>query len=153
MNLSAAFFRRKAKPQILVVEDKADHWFMIRWALQVSFPEVEPVWVSSDTAAIDHLTACTTNGQQKPRLVLLDLYLPHRQAAWNVLSAVKTSTHYRNVPVVMLSYSDKVEDILDSYQLRCNSYLVKPTSQDQWLSCFAEFRRYWWQAVTLPKAD
>ena len=138
------------KATILVVEDNADQWFLIRWALQQRFPEVEAVWMANATQTMMYLEACTQTKGELPRLVLLDLYLPQRQHGWNLLEILKTHHLYREIPVVILSQSSDPEDISESYALRSNSYIVKPISYEKWLDCFASFRQYWWDAVTLP---
>jgi CheY-like chemotaxis protein len=121
----------KPKTSILVIEDNPDQWFIIRWALLQRFPEVEAVWMPDATQAI--------------------LYLPHRTTGWNLLQIIKTHHLYREIPVVVLSYSSNPADIKDSYLFRSNSYIVKPGTYKEWLNCFDGFRHYWWSAVTLPE--
>jgi CheY-like chemotaxis protein len=138
------------KAPILVIEDNADQWFIIRWALQQQFPEVEAVWVRDATEAQIYLESCEKK-YSLPKLILLDLYLPNRQQGWSVLGAIKTHHLYREIPVIMLSQSNDKEDIAESYSLRVNSYIVKPNHYQKWLDCIGSFRHYWWDAVTLPK--
>ena len=139
------------KPTVLVVEDNADQWFMIRWALLQRFPEVEAVWVQDADQAVQYLDVCAPKGRNLPKIVLLDLYLPSREQGWGLLKTIKTHHIYREIPVVMLSQSGDPVDICESYSLRSNSYILKPTSYDKWLDCIASFRHYWWESVTLPK--
>ena len=141
----------KKKASVLVIEDNPDQWFIIRWALLQRFPEVEPVWMPDETQAIHYLENCLIKQAKLPRLILLDLYLPHRAMGWNLLQIIKTHHLYREIPVIMLSYSTDPADIRDSYLFRSNSYIIKPTTYDKWLDCFDWFRHYWWDAVTLPK--
>jgi CheY-like chemotaxis protein len=143
--------RKSPKATILVVEDNTDQWFLIRWALEQRFPEVEAIWVSDATQAVSYLEACLQQSSELPKLVFLDLYLPQRQHGWNLLQIIKTHHIYREIPVVVLSQSADSEDISESYALRSNSYIIKPTGYDKWLECMASFRHYWWDAVTLPK--
>lgn len=143
--------RKVAKAAILVVEDNADQWFLIRWALQQRFPEVEAIWMSDATQAVIYLETCLQNSQELPRLVLLDLYLPNRHQGWSLLEILKTHHIYREMPVIILSHSSDADDISESYALRGNSYIVKPSGYEKWLECISCFRKYWWDAVTLPK--
>ena len=142
--------RKSRKATILVIEDNADQWFIIRWALQQQFPEVEAIWVREATEALTHLESCEKKNSL-PRLILLDLYLPNRQQGWSLLESIKTHYLYREIPVIMLSQSNDKEDIEESYSLRINSYIVKPNHYQKWLDCIGSFRHYWWDAVTLPK--
>ncbi|GAB4024918.1 response regulator [Spirosoma koreense] len=140
------------KARLLVVEDNADQWFIIRWALQQRFPEVEPIWYPDTTQALIYLERCAEQQEQLPKLILLDLYLPDRETGWRFLQIVKTHHLYREIPVVVLSSSADKDDISESYMLRGNSYIVKPSGYEKWLDCFAAFRYYWWEAATLPMA-
>ncbi|WP_420150166.1 response regulator [Spirosoma sp.] len=142
---------KSKKATILVIEDNADQWFLIRWALQQRFPEVDAIWMPEATQAVMYLETCVQTGCELPKLVLLDLYLPDRQQGCNLLQILKAHHIYREIPVVVLSYSNDKDDISESYALRSNSYIVKPSGYDKWLECITSFRHYWWEAVTLPK--
>ena len=139
------------KAPVLVIDDNADQWFIIRWALLNRFPEVEGIWVRNDTETEAYLEECLSGKHEIPKLILLDLYLPDRQRGWNLLQIIKTHHLYREIPVVVLSQSSDTEDIRESYMFRSNSYIVKPGGYKEWLDCIASFRHYWWQSVTLPK--
>lgn len=143
--------RKRRQSTVLVVEDNEDQWTVIRWALEQRFPEVEPVWAATVTQAMHYLESCDNDLANLPRLIFLDLYLPTREAGWHLLQVVKTHYLYREIPVITLSASADREDILESYMLRSNSYMVKPNSLDKWAECISAFRHYWWDAVTLPK--
>jgi response regulator of citrate/malate metabolism len=136
---------------ILIVEDNADQWFIIRWALQQRFPEVDAIWMSDAQQTVLYLEACIQDMRELPKLILLDLYLPQRETGWSLLQFIKTHHLYRELPVVILSQSADIDDIKESYFYRSNSYIVKPCGYEKWLECFTAFRHYWWDAVTLPK--
>ncbi|GAB4015786.1 response regulator [Spirosoma migulaei] len=150
-NLTTSSSRKFRKATILVVEDNADQWFIIHWALLQRFPEVEAIWMQEPAQAIMYLEACKADVRELPKLILLDLYLPQRQMGWQLLAMIKAHYLFREIPVVILSQSSDPEDISESYSLRSNSYIVKPMGYEKWLDCIASFRHYWWEAVTLPK--
>ncbi len=143
---------RKRRGSILVVEDNDDHWFVVRWALLQTLPGVEAVRAVDASEAIEYLNDCLDEEVRLPELVLLDLYLPTREEGWGVLEAIKLHHVFRRLPVVVLSSSAHPDDIEQSYYLRSSSYLVKPSSYAEWLAYFEDFRRYWWESVTLPKS-
>ncbi|SFC88740.1 response regulator [Spirosoma endophyticum] len=149
--LATANTAKHRNTTILVVEDNADQWFIIRWALQQRFPEVDAIWMSDAHQTMHYLDACTQDMRELPRLILLDLYLPQREIGWSLLQFIKTHHLYRELPVIVLSQSADIEDIKESYFYRGNSYIVKPSGYEKWLECFTYFRHYWWDAVTLPK--
>ncbi|MCK8490969.1 MULTISPECIES: response regulator [Spirosoma] len=136
---------------ILVVEDNADQWLIIRSALAQCFPEVEPIWVNNPMQALKYLESCLSDETKLPRLILLDLYLPRREDSWILLEAIKSNSVYRQVPIVVLSGSQDHDDVVKSYTFSIASYIVKPITYHQWLTCFYTFRRYWWESVTLPQ--
>lgn len=148
--LSSTRRRKPNRIPILVVEDNADQWLIIRSALSQCFPEVEPIWVNTADQANIYLDGCSFDEVKLPRLILLDLYLPRREDSLGLLVGVKAHPVYRQVPVIMLSESDEAEDIARSYAAGVASYIVKPTTYHQWLTCFYTFRRYWWESVKLP---
>ena len=116
------------------------------------FPEVEATWVQDVTQTITHLEEAYAIGTRElPKLILLDLYLPDRQYGYSLLQTIKAHHLFREIPIVMLSQSTDPDDISESYNLRTNSYIVKPSGYEKWLDCIASFRHYWWDAVTLPK--
>ncbi|GAB3687407.1 response regulator [Spirosoma flavus] len=135
--------------KLLVIEDNADEWFMIEWTLQKVFPEVDPIWRKNAVQALDYLEDCLECSGPLPKLILLDLYLPKLEAGLNVLQILKTHYVYQEIPVVMLSISDDQADIMQSYGLHSNSFIVKPNGFNQWVQCLASLRHYWQDAVTL----
>lgn len=137
------------KASVLIIEDNPDQWFIIRWALLRCFPEIEPHWVASDLEALRYLEHCIQELKPLPSVILLDLYLPNRQTGWNLLQILKQHDLYQHIPVLMLSHSNDPKDMATSYRYRSHSYIVKPTTYDQWLSCMTEFRQYWWQEAAL----
>ena len=69
-------------------------------------------------------------GAPRPTLVLLDLNLP-RRSGLEVLADLKADPDLRTIPVVVLTTSQAEQDILRSYQLHTNAYVVKPIDADQ----------------------
>ncbi|MFQ5705020.1 MAG: response regulator [Gemmatimonadales bacterium] len=76
------------------------------------------------------------------RLILLDLKLP-KVSGLEVLGRVKENTRTRNIPVVVLSSSRDQRDIVDSYKLGVNSYVVKPIEFDKFVESVSEVGLYW----------
>lgn len=84
----------------------------------------------------------------RPRLVLLDLKLP-KVDGLEVLRRVKSDPRTRTIPVVVLTSSREERDVVESYELGVNSYIVKPVNFQQ----FAESIRhagYYWLLVNEP---
>ena len=77
-----------------------------------------------------------------PRLILLDLKLP-KVDGLDVLKAVKADPTLRAVPVVMLTSSSEERDLLESYRLGVNSYIVKPVDFGQFMESVRQVGLYW----------
>jgi CheY-like chemotaxis protein len=143
--------RRKVKQvPVLVIEDNADQWLIIRSALAQCFPEVEPIWLNNTLQTIKYLESTANDMNKVPRLVLADLYLPRREDGLTLLDFIRNHTFCRKPPIVILSSSKDKDDIALGYSFSCSSYIIKPDSYHEWLNCFYTFRRYWWEIVTLP---
>ena len=139
------------RSSILIVEDNADHWAIINAALHQVMPQVKAVWVADEQAALLHLNQCLSTPRDLPRLILLDLYLPHREQGMGLLKQIKDLLSlFRLIPVVVLSTSELKQDIQETYDWASTSYMVKPTNSTQWLAHFDTFKQYWEMTVTLP---
>ncbi len=148
---SATSKRQKTKRiPVLIIEDNADHWLLIRSALLQSSPEVEPIWVNNAAQALAYLESCSPDESRLPRLILMDLFLPRREDGWGLLKAIKDNEFYRQPPLVMLSSSQDRDDVRRAYTFNVASYIVKPATFHQWLTCFTSFRHYWLETVVLP---
>jgi two-component system response regulator len=77
-----------------------------------------------------------------PRVVLLDLKLP-LVSGLDVLRMLKTDERTRSIPVVMLTSSREERDIVESYQLGVNSYIVKPVDFIQFTEAMRTLGMYW----------
>lgn len=77
-----------------------------------------------------------------PGLILLDIRLP-RVDGLAVLRALKSHPVYRPIPVVMLTTSRDDSDVIKSYDLGANSYIVKPVDFDKFLEVIGRIELYW----------
>jgi two-component system response regulator len=77
-----------------------------------------------------------------PKLVLLDLKLPLLDGI-EVLRRVKADPRTRTIPVVVFTSSKEDRDIVESYQLGVNSYIVKPVDFGQFTDAMRQLGIYW----------
>lgn len=85
----------------------------------------------------------------RPDLVLLDLNLPKKDGR-EVLREIKADPHTRLIPVVVLTTSDDEEDVLRSYDLHANAYLVKPIDVLRFIKMIQSLESFWLSVVKLP---
>jgi two-component system, chemotaxis family, response regulator Rcp1 len=91
-------------------------------------------------------------GAPRPDLILLDLNLPRRSGR-EVLADIKADPELKSIPVVVLTTSSAEEDILRSYDLHANCYVVKPVEFDSFVKAVQSIRQFWFGVVTLPSAE
>ena len=80
--------------------------------------------------------------EKNPKLILLDLKLP-KVDGLEVLRKLKSDEQTKVIPVVVLTSSKEERDIVQSYKLGVNSYMVKPVDFDKFIECVSEVGLYW----------
>lgn len=88
----------------------------------------------------------------RPNLILLDLNMP-RKSGLEALREIKADADLRRIPVIVLTTSKAEEDILRSYDLGVNSFIVKPVTFDSLVKLVKALDSYWFQIVQLPTAE
>ena len=92
----------------------------------------------------------TRGNIQIPKVILLDLKLP-KIGGLEVLRRIKADPRTRTIPVVVLTSSQEDKDLVESYGLGVNSYIVKPVDFDQFSECLRQIGFYWLLSNTSPK--
>jgi two-component system response regulator len=133
---------------ILVVEDSPDDEALMVRALAES--SIGPVAVIRDGAeALAYLLATGDAARPMPDVVLLDINLP-RVKGLDVLRQMRASPRTRHVPVVILTSSEKANEVARSYELGANSFVGKPRDPSQFVDAIRTIARYW---IGLNRAD
>ena len=84
-----------------------------------------------------------------PGLILLDLNMPRKDGR-EALREIKNDPQLRRIPIVILTTSEAEEDILRSYDLGVNSFIVKPVTFDGLVQVMTTIGLYWFGIVALP---
>ena len=131
--------------EILLVEDNATDAELTLRSLKKHNLANNVVWVKDGAEALDFMFrtgsfADRANGH--PRLILLDLKLPKVDGI-EVLRRLKSDPKTKTVPIAMLTSSAEERDIIESYKLGVNSYLVKPVDFAQFIQVVSQAGLYW----------
>jgi CheY-like chemotaxis protein len=89
-------------------------------------------------------------GAARPDLILLDLNLPKKDGR-KVLAEIKGDDSLKRIPVVILTTSEDEQDVLESYNLHANCYIVKPLDLDRFITVVKSIEDFWLRIVVLPK--
>lgn len=132
--------------EILLVEDSETDLKLTLRALKKARVANRIEVARDGEEALDFLFArgkyAARQNAEQPRLVLLDLKLP-KVDGLDVLRALKQNPQTHSVPIVVLTSSPEQKDIVESYNLGVNSYIVKPVGFDRFMEAVAEIGLYW----------
>ena len=131
--------------EILLVEDNPNDEMLALHAFKRN-NIANKVYVVRDGAEALEFIFCTgayaLRRIENPKLILLDLKLPLVDGI-EVLRRIRSDPRTRMVPVVMLTSSSDDRDIIESYQLGVNSYIVKPMDFEQFSETTRQLGCYW----------
>ena len=140
--------------EILLVEDNETDAEMTIRALRRKNLANNLVWVKDGAEALDFIFrrgAYASRPNGTPRLVLLDLKMPKVDGI-EVLRQIKSTEETKALPVVMLTSSAEERDIVASYSLGVNSYIVKPVDFASFVDEVTKAGCYWVLVNRLPGA-
>ena len=85
----------------------------------------------------------------RPDLILLDLNLPKKDGR-EVLAEIKADAGLKKIPVVILTTSAAEQDILKTYDLHANCYIIKPVDLEQFIKIVQLIEDFWFTIARLP---
>jgi two-component system, response regulator len=133
--------------EILLVEDNPSDAEMTLRALRRNNLVNRVHWVKDGAAALDFIFS---GNQEKPKLVLLDLKMPKVDGI-EVLRRLKAEESTRTLPVVVMTSSNEERDVVETYRLGVNSYIVKPVEFEAFLETVAKIGLYWVLTNRVPR--
>jgi CheY-like chemotaxis protein len=143
--------------QILLVEDDPHDLELALRALRKSGISNRVEIARDGAEAIDYILCEGAHSARKisetPRVILLDLKLPKIDGL-EVLRRVKGDPRTKMIPIVVLTSSKQQQDVVESYKLGVNSYIVKPVNFESFIEAVRHLGLYWLllnQPPTLPE--
>ena len=131
---------------VLLVEDNPNDALLTIRSLKEQNLANEIVHLSDGQAVLDYLFAegpySGRNIQKVPKVVLLDLKLP-KVGGLQVLKRLRDDARTKLLPIVILTSSQEESDLVESYKLGANSYIVKPVEFENFSKSIREIGLYW----------
>jgi CheY-like chemotaxis protein len=143
-----------AKPiEILLVEDSRTDADLTLRALKQGGVVNNVHHVTDGQEALDYLRRSEKyHDATRPDLILLDLNMP-RMDGRELLREMRGDESLKALLVVVLATSDADKDILESYGLHANAYIVKPVDLHKFFQVTRDLKHFWFQVVKLPPND
>jgi len=140
--------------EILIVEDNPSDAEMALRAFKKNKLTNKILVVEDGEEALDYLFCkgqyAAKNKESRPKIILLDLKLP-KVNGLEVLKEIKCHPETKIIPVIVLTSSKEESDIIESYQLGVNSYIVKPVDFEKFVEAVRDLGFYWLLLNQLPR--
>jgi len=131
--------------RVLVAEDDPSDAFLLQRAFAAAQIPATLHFVRDGQEAIDYLT-CEGEWKERapgnPAVILLDLKLPKIDGL-EVLDMIRSNASLKSVPVVMLTSSREEQDLVRSYELGVNAYVVKPVEFAEFVEAISDLGVFW----------
>ncbi len=132
--------------EILLLEDNKSDAELAIMALEEFNLANQMIWLKDGKQGLDFLFGQGDydgrNTDRQPKLILLDLKMP-KIGGIEVLRALRADPRTRHIPVTVLTSSKEEKDIIETYKLGVNSYIVKPVDFDQFSKSVRDIGYYW----------
>jgi CheY-like chemotaxis protein len=142
------------KKMILLAEDNPDDIILTKRAFKKSNILNELIVVNDGQEALDFLFCKgkykDRDQKNSPELILLDLKMPKIDGL-EVLKNIRENNQTKHLPVVILTTSKEEKDMIDSYCLGANSYIIKPVDFNQFVDAVKQLGLYWLVLNQRPK--
>jgi CheY-like chemotaxis protein len=138
---------------ILLADDDPDDRMLLADALTENGSVAELHTVEDGEQLLDYLRRRgrfkALGAAPAPTLILLDLNMPKKDGR-EALRELKADVNLRRIPVVVLTTSRAAEDIVRTYDLGVNSFIIKPTAFKDLVEILKTLSDYWFDTVKLP---
>ncbi len=145
--------KKQMPMKILLVEDNLHDIEITQRAFLKGSSEVDLTVIRHGQEVLDYLDHRgkfhPPEISPRPDLILLDLNLP-KMSGLEVLKQIKEDINLKPIPVIILTGSQRKEDIVPSYALGANTYIQKPVKFSGFMRIVESIQEYWVGTATLP---
>ena len=150
MSYCRKLFMQMHKVNVLVVEDSPGDARLIAEAFKETKLKTVVRVVQDGVEAMSFLRHEGTYVDEVcPDLILLDLNLPRKDGR-EVLAEIKHDAAFKQIPVLILTTSNRQQDIVFSYEHHANSYIVKPLDMNSFFRVVKDLEDFWFHVAKLP---
>lgn len=135
---------------IIMADDDDDDYLLTTLAFKKAKLSNPLERVVDGQELINNLNDRLKNQIALPAIILLDLNMPKMDGR-EALSIIRANDRLKHIPIIILTTSQAQEDILNTYQIGCNSYIRKPVDFTQFVETITAFKSFFIEIVELPK--
>lgn len=136
--------------RIMVIEDNSDHARILKWAFEQTNHSTNLTFFRDPDAALGWLQADGQSSAAAPDIIFLDYNLP-RVSGREVLALLKADKNSKDVPVIVLSSSEREEDVRHAYELGASTYISKGVILNELRNSLQAVLDYWSKIARLPR--
>jgi chemotaxis family two-component system response regulator Rcp1 len=135
--------------KILLIDDNRDHAKILQWAFKKNGRHDEFMYFEDGVNALEYLRKVTQERKAQPDIIFLDLNLP-RLDGREVLRLLKEEETTKAIPVVVVSSSEREEDVRKAYELGASSYVSKSAILNDMDTMPKSMQSSWSKATRFP---
>lgn len=140
----------KSPLRIVLIEDNQDHAKILKWAFERTHHRTQLLFFEDAESALRHLGQNGKPPPVLPDLIFLDFNLPKVDGR-EVLKLLKGNAFSKDVPVIILSSSERDEDVRHAYELGASTYISKSVILSELSNSLQSVLDYWLRIARLPQ--
>ncbi|SFN88831.1 Response regulator receiver domain-containing protein [Chitinophaga sp. YR627] len=141
------------KISILIADDDADDRELIQAAFDENSTQHHISFVENGEELLHYLKRDGHYADETlhpfPQIILLDLNMPKKDGR-EALRELKANSVFKSIPVIVLTTSQEEKDIINSYELGVNSFIIKPVTYSGLVEFTRVLGQYWFEIAELP---
>jgi two-component system, chemotaxis family, response regulator Rcp1 len=137
--------------EILIADDQESDAFFVEQAFGQSSVANNVHWVKDGQEVLDFLNL--ENGYDtvpRPHLIIMDIKMPRKDGI-ETLAEIKSSERHKDIPVIIMSGSHAMEDVISAYRLQANAYVPKANGFEDMIAFVGAVEKFWFLKARLPQ--
>jgi CheY-like chemotaxis protein len=137
--------------EILIADDQETDAFFVEQAFGQSTLTNNVHWVKDGQEVIDFLNQANGfEGRPRPHLIIMDIKMPRKDGI-EALVEIKNSDRHKDIPVIIMSGSQAMEDVVAAYRTYANAYVPKANGFEDMIAFVSAVEKFWFLKAKLPQ--